>query len=186
MRGWKLVVGVAVAAVALAGCYGPGTYQVTPTVQGGTIGVGLWHTFGGDGCYWARLRGFSGSVGDIIANDFSSGGPRYVETKGTDAGFLTEGCLPWVQSGGQFDHLIGPDAVTGRWNDGDYRVGPEILPGTYQAAAAPGCYWARLSGFSGELSDIIANNIGTGGIVQVMPGDVGFTTTGCGGWTKIG
>ena len=184
MRAWKLIVGTALAAVALAGCLGPGTHAVTPTLMNNTAKPGLWHTFGGSGCYWERLRGLSGGPADIIANGFSLGGPRYVEVKDADAGFLTERCLPWVQADGPFDHVIGADATSGRWNDGDYRVGTDIMAGTYQAAASPDCYWERLSGFGGEPSDVIANDLGTGGMVTIAPTDVGFSTNRCGGWTK--
>jgi hypothetical protein len=182
-RLWKVGAVLAVAGVALAGCFSGGTYPAASSTRNGAIGVGLWHTFGGNGCYWERLRGYSGGVDDIIANNFSNSGPRYVEVKPGDVGFHTSGCLPWVQVGGPFDRTIGADAA-GHWNDGDYRVGTDIPLGTYQASGA-NCYWERLNGFGGESSNIIANSFGPGGIVTIAPGDVGFSTSGCGGWTKI-
>lgn len=64
-----------------------GTYQATGTQAGGA------------GCYWATLSGFDGSVGSIIANDYSSGGASIV-TIGSDAeGFETSGCTNWTKIG---------------------------------------------------------------------------------------
>lgn len=79
-----------------------------------------------------------------------------------------------------------PEGIT----EGLWIVGEEIEPGTYVTdGPAPGlvrsCYWARLSGTSGELGDIIANHIGTGRMtVTVKPGDVAFESRGCQPWTR--
>ena len=42
------------------------------------------------------------------------------------------------------------------------------------------CYWARLSGFTGGLSDIIGNGNSGLEIVSIAKSDAGFTTQGCG------
>jgi hypothetical protein len=62
----------------------PGTYRAT--VQAG--------------CYWERLRGFSGELGDIIANQFiSSGGTRNIDVGGGDVGFQSDGdCGTWTRT----------------------------------------------------------------------------------------
>jgi hypothetical protein len=72
--------------------------------------------------------------------------------------------------------------------DGTYRVGPDIVAGTYRSAASTdACYWERLSGFGGTLAEIIANFYGTGPtIVTISPSDAGFRSERCGGWEKIG
>ncbi len=73
------------------------------------------------------------------------------------------------------------------FSDGTYRVGVDIEAGTYQEVGPPdSCYWARLRGFSGALSDIIANSFAGATIVTIAPTDVGFLSTRCGGWSKIG
>jgi hypothetical protein len=78
-----------------------------------------------------------------------------------------------------------PPAVS--FGDGDFRVGVDIQPGTYQASGGSDCYWARLSGFSGSLDDIIENGIGVPHpIVTIEPSDVGFQSDMCVGWAKIG
>ena len=70
--------------------------------------------------------------------------------------------------------------------DGIWTVGDEIEPGTYKSQG-PGqtCYWARLSGLSGEFGDIITNDLGSAKtIVEISSSDVAFETTGCGEWVK--
>lgn len=72
------------------------------------------------------------------------------------------------------------------FRDGTYRVGVDVQPGTYQASGGGSlCYWARLSGFSGNLDDIIANSTDQT-IVTIEPTDAGFQSNGCGSWSKIG
>ncbi len=68
-----------------------GTYIVDTDVQPGTYRSGE-----NDGCYWARLRGFSGEIDDIIANDFRDSGQSIVTIKRSDAGFTTSGCGTWT------------------------------------------------------------------------------------------
>jgi len=73
--------------------------------------------------------------------------------------------------------------------DGTYRVGIDIVPGTYRSAgrSAEGesdCYWARLNSL--KPSDIIDNNISTGPqVVVIQPGDAAFLTHSCQAWRKI-
>jgi len=77
-------------------------------------------------------------------------------------------------------------AVTVLRGDGTYRVGTQIKPGLYKSTGGSFCYWARLSGFSGNLADIKANDIVSGvTYVQILPGDVGFESDGCGAWTTV-
>lgn len=76
--------------------------------------------------------------------------------------------------------------------DGTFLFGEDIKPGTYRAAgpadsAIPNCYWARLSGTSGELDEIIANGNTAGpATVTISSSDRAFQTTGCETWKKIG
>jgi hypothetical protein len=69
--------------------------------------------------------------------------------------------------------------------DGLWKVGEEVAPGTYRSGGGGSCYWARLSGFSGDLDDIITNGIGRNQTVTISPSDVGFESSGCGTWTRI-
>ncbi|MDH6521816.1 cytoskeletal protein RodZ [Streptomyces sp. SAI-135] len=76
--------------------------------------------------------------------------------------------------------------------DGTYIVGEEVRSGTYRTdgpedAALPNCYWARLSGTSGELNEIIANANTTGPTtVTISASDKAFQTTGCMTWKRTG
>jgi hypothetical protein len=62
--------------------------------------------------------------------------------------------------------------------EGTFRVGAEVEPGTYKAAAQSGCYWARLA--SGDTSDIIDNNNADGPVLlTIEPGDFAIEVAGC-------
>lgn len=68
---------------------------------------------------------------------------------------------------------------------GTFLVGEEIQPGTYRTGGTSGfCYWARLSGLSGEFGDIITNDFSEGpSFVTIAETDVAFETSDCGEWT---
>ena len=176
MKSWKLIGLVAATGIMLAGCLGQGYHLVTPTLKNNTAVVGLWHTFGGNGCYWARLDG----NGTILGAESSTSGPRYAQIKSGDTWFRTTNCVTWVQADGPFDRRVG--ITGGTFGNGDFRVGKDIASGTYVASQSVGCYWARLSGFGGQQSDIIESHVGSGQ-AAIAPGDVGFSSTGCGTWT---
>lgn len=78
--------------------------------------------------------------------------------------------------------------------DGTYEIGAvagQVPAGKYKTTVPPdsfGCYWERLKGLSGQFGDIIANGTSDKGapvIVTIAPTDKGFTTRGCGTWTKV-
>lgn len=75
--------------------------------------------------------------------------------------------------------------------DGTYVVGKDIEPGTYRTEGPQGgiitdCYWARLSGTSGEPDDIIANEVTKGRTtVTIEGGDKAFSTNGCKTWKQV-
>ncbi|OBK19549.1 hypothetical protein A5636_18565 [Mycobacterium asiaticum] len=67
--------------------------------------------------------------------------------------------------------------------DGTFKVGVDIAPGTYRSEGAHDCYWERLRGLSGTLSDTIANGAGSWPqLVQIMPSDLAFKTQHCPTW----
>jgi hypothetical protein len=68
---------------------------------------------------------------------------------------------------------------------GTYIVGKDIQPGKYRSESGAD-YWARLSGFGGEVRDIIANAAFVTGptIVEIRSTDKGFQSQG-GYWEKI-
>jgi hypothetical protein len=68
--------------------------------------------------------------------------------------------------------------------DGTFKVGTDVQAGTYRTrTGAPGCYWERLSGFSGATSDIIANdNTDAPAVVTINKSDAGFSSDSCAPW----
>jgi hypothetical protein len=79
---------------------GPGMWLVGAQVRPGTYSAATL-----PGCYWQRLRDFTGNLGGIIANDFvSGGGNRLVTISGGDAGFSTDAdCGRWTSTGSRSD-----------------------------------------------------------------------------------
>lgn len=69
---------------------------------------------------------------------------------------------------------------------GTKRVGVDIQPGTYRTrGSVSDCYWERLSGFSGDLDDIIANDFSSGyQVVKIKSTDKGFSSSRCGKWSS--
>lgn len=154
---------------------GDGTYRV-----GVNIRPGLYKATGtGSGCYWERLSGFSGKLSQIKANNYGSA-RTYVQIVPGDVGFSSDGCGSWttVPSTGARSSRI--------TTDGTYRVGIDILPGTYYGyGAGKSCYWATLRGFRGTLSDIIDNYYGAARTIVTVPaGTSGFEVSGCGTLTR--
>ena len=81
----------------------------------------------------------------------------------------------------------GNSAVAQSFSDGTHIVGQDISPGTYRTrVGSPGCYYARLAGFSGTLGDVIANtNTDAPAVVTILQTDQGFTSQRCGIWTAV-
>ena len=153
--------------------FGDGTWFV-----GTQISPGTYASSGGDFCYWARLSGFSGTIDDVIAND--AGSARSIVTIAPgDRGFETNGCGIW----GPLLEVLAPVSTIA---DGTWVVPEEVVAGTYASSGGDFCYWARLSGFSGTIDDVIANDAGSArSIVTIAPVDRGFQTNGCGIWRPL-
>ena len=153
----------------------PGTYRVGEDIQPGIYrGEGGFGVF--DSCYWARLKGVSGELSDILANG-NAMGQFYVELFSTDA-YFEVGCniSPLVE-------LPQPDMPYSTIEPGTHLVGRDIAPGTYRGTAGSGildsCYWARLKGVSGELDDILANDNANGQFFVAVEATDRALTTGC-------
>ena len=127
-----------------------------------------------DSCYWERLSGVSGEFSDIIAND-NAIGQFYIEVLFTDKYFKIDcDITPLNASPGPAEPLLDIEP-------GIYLVGRDIAPGTYRGETGTGvldsCYWERLSGVSGEFSDIIANDNAIGPyFVSVKDSDFALST----------
>jgi hypothetical protein len=154
--------------------FGDGTFQVGKDIQPGTYRT----RSGSDGCYYARLKGFSGSFDDIIANN-NTDGPAVITIAASDKGFQSQNCGTWTQN------LSQVTKSKTSFEDGAYIVGTDIEPGTYKNTGDQDCYWARLRDFSGTFDGIIANGNPTGAaIVTIKASDKGFSAARCGTWTK--
>lgn len=78
--------------------FGDGQWQVPSQVKPGKYRTTVPDT--SVGCYWQRLRGFSGEFDDIIANGLGHPGQQVVVTIAkTDAGFDSQRCGTWVKIG---------------------------------------------------------------------------------------
>ena len=159
--------------------FGPGTWLVNEE-----IAPGRYFTNPSRGCYWERLSGVGGSTADILANEFISfdSGQEIVDIARSDYAFKSDAeCGTWRQTpvSAPSSGIIPP----GRW-----LVGRQIPAGNYEINAGSGCYWERLSGFSGNLNDIIANDfIAASGrqIVRISSSDEGFySDADCGTWSR--
>jgi hypothetical protein len=155
--------------------FGDGIHRISKS----DVPAGTYRAAGGDGCYWERLKNFSGGVGGILAND-NAEGPAVVTILPTDKGFNSHSCGSWTSS------LKRITKSKTSFGQGTYIVGLDIAPGTYRTRGGTGCYWARLSGFAGGISGILANDNVTGqAIVTIKAGDRGFVSTNCGTWSRF-
>lgn len=163
----------------------PGSFAGEGTFQVGTqVPPGLYRSTSSDFGYWERLSGAGGTLDEILANDNVTG-QAYVQIAPTDAYFRTTRMQRWVP----VDPSVPGPQATSFAGDGTFMVGVDIAPGTYQTTAVDFGYWARLSGASGTLDEIIANDNAPSGsqvIVTIQPTDRFFRTSRMGTWTKIG
>lgn len=159
-----------------APAFADGTHLVGADIEAGT--------YRSDGqaamCYWERLSDLSGELDGIIANGNSA--PEIVTIDAKDKAFTSNGCGGWVPVKATY-----PDSPASSFQDGTFAVGSHITPGTYRSDAAPDalCYWARLSNFSHAGIDGVITNGNAPTTIAIDPSDAGFTSRGCGTWTKI-
>ena len=128
------------------------------------------------------MSGFDGSIDAIIANNISIS-REIVTISPTDVGFTSESCGTWT-----LDTTALTSSPIANFSDGTYRVGRDIAPGRWKNTdSSQYCYWQRSSGFGGTLDKIIENGFSDQlQIVQIEPGDVGFSSQSCGTWQRIG
>ncbi|MFD5520892.1 hypothetical protein [Streptomyces sp. NPDC127066] len=73
--------------------------------------------------------------------------------------------------------------------NGDFRVGPDIEPGTYRTTGNTdgSCHWERAEDAGHGLDSLIAEGDVTGtAVVTISAKDTHFRTSGCGDWKKTG
>lgn len=158
--------------------FGPGQHLV-----GEDIAPGRYFSDPQEGCFWERQSGLGGTLDDTLANEFVGFDSlqEIVDIPESDVAFEADAeCGTWFDSP---RHGAQTEIQPGVW-----LVGDQVAPGTYRATAGDGCFWERLSGFTGNLEQTIANEFVSGGgqqLVSISPGDVGFSTDDdCGTWTR--
>jgi hypothetical protein len=158
--------------------FGSGQWRV-----GTDIAAGRYFSDPSDGCYWERQRGLSGSLSDVIANEFIgfNAAQWIVDIASSDVAFKTDAeCGTWFNTA---RHGPQTSIVSGIW-----LVGTQVAPGVYRTNAAADCYWERLRDFSGTLDGIIGNDfIPSSGqvLVEIRSSDIGFHADAeCGTWTR--
>lgn len=167
---------------------GAGIWEVGSEIEPGTYVA----TVPGDGvfdnCYAARLAGFSGEFEDIIANENFTGGARgRITIADDDTGVEFSGDCEWEAASDANTVELG-DSV----GDGTWEVGSEVQPGTYVTqpegdGVFDSCYVARLSSFSMEFEDIIANDNVEGGAqgrITIEDSDTGVQFSGGCTWER--
>lgn len=160
---------------------GNGTYQVGTDIQPGT-----YVTSGNKDamCYWERAKDAKGDMDSVLANDNVTGS-SYVTITKSDRIFKTTDCNDW------YAVTAGKAAApkTTMSGDGMYKVGTDILPGTYKSAGSTdgNCYWERSKDALHGVDSITANDNVTGSaVVTIARSDGYFKTSGCADWHKIG
>lgn len=154
-----------------------GTWRIGTEIKPGTYRLREPASF----CYWARLKGFDGTLSEILANANVVDAYSIVTIPATDKGFESDGCGEWSS-----DLSRVTASKTHLDVDGTYIVGTDLAAGTWKSSGGDACYWARLSGFAGSLNQIIANNnvFGKSTLVTIRSTDKGFETSGCGTWAR--
>ena len=130
------------------------------------------------------MRTFGGAQTDTIVDTIVNfdAGQWIVDLLSTDGGFVTDAnCGTWFTTPRRG---LSPTITPGLWI-----VGAQITPGTYRAEnSTQGCYWQRVSNFTGGIDATIASAFVTSSGVQLVTinsTDAGFSTNvECGTWTR--
>jgi hypothetical protein len=146
---------------------------------GSEIKAGFYRT-NTSNCYYSRLKGFSSSIDDIIANGSTGANGGAVEILATDRGFSSR--CTWYRIDPNV--LATPSATKSSIASGMWFVGAEVKPGIYRTTAKS-CYYSLLSGFQGGIDDIIVNGSSgdNGGILEIVASDKAISSR-C-DWTLI-
>ncbi|MFD7876160.1 hypothetical protein ACFV5G_18995 [Streptomyces sp. NPDC059766] len=128
-------------------------------------------------------------IGVVSANagDNGAGGTGNTADKGPSTSAAQQPGSKKKDSGGGKAEASGKKKAAFE-GDGEFRVGPDIKPGTYRTTGnADGmCYWERAKDASGEMDSILANDNVTGtSYVTVKATDKLFKSTGCKDWEAV-
>ena len=156
--------------------FGDGEHIVGTDIEPGTYRSSA-STTASNSCFWQRLSGF-GSMSNAITSRLVND-PTVVTIVDSDAGFFSQNCGTWSPA----DSPV-TVSLTDPFSGGTFIVGTDIAAGPWRHGASGQCFWQRLSGFSGELDEIITEHSDDPEIVEIAESDAGFFSVDCGTWTK--
>lgn len=159
--------------------FGPGQYRLTSDIP-----AGRYYTDPSSGCHFQRVRSFGGTPSENLSDTVINfdAGQWIVDLLTSDAGFVTDAnCGFWVTTPRRG---LSTTITPGMWI-----VGAQITPATYRAEnSVAGCFWQRVSSFTGAIDAVIASAFVTSPGVQLVTianTDAGFSAnTECGTWTR--
>ena len=157
--------------------FGDGEHVVGTDIEPGTYRSSA-STTSSNSCFWQRLSGFGGmsdSITSRLVNDRT-----VVTIVESDAGFFSQNCGTWSPA----DSAI-TASLTDPFGGGTFIVGTDIAAGPWRHDASGQCFWQRLSGFSGDLDEIITEHSDDPQVVEIAESDAGFFSADCGTWTKV-
>jgi hypothetical protein len=160
-----------------AQAFGDGVWLVPGEVPPGTYRNSDSSQF----CSWSRLSGSPGSWN--VIESWLTDEIDIVTISPSDDGFESIDCGTWSS-----DLSPRTSSPTADFAGGSFLVGSEVGAGIWRNSDSSGsCYWERLSGFGGSISEIIDNEFSTSiQTVTIASTDLGFSSERCGTWSKIG
>lgn len=134
-----------------------------------------------------RIGFLEGRIDDL---DIDQQRVQELETSLAEAEAELESIREFAEEAEQAQAQAEAESEATGFGGGTHVVGTDIQPGTYRTdgptGGVPFCYWARLSGLSGELGDIITNGNTEGPTtVQIQESDVAFESQFCRTWQRV-
>ncbi len=156
--------------------FGDGQHVVGTDIEPGTYRSSA-STTTSNSCFWNRLSGF-GEMGNSITARLVNN-QTVVTIVDSDAGFFSQNCGTWSPA----DSAV-TASLTDPFSGGTFIVGTDIAAGPWRHDAPGQCFWQRLSGFSGDLDEIITEQSDDPQVVEIAETDAGFFSEYCGTWTR--
>jgi hypothetical protein len=140
---------------------------------------GTYHTINHlDDCEWYRSAVVGGAA-TVVGQGIGDDGPAVATVLAGDVLFRSVDCGRWSSA------PTGPAVPATQFDQGTFRVGVDVAPGKYSAAAPSGCVWRRLSAFTGTPGAVIAEgHPDDSTTVTISASDQGFYTIHCGTWRR--
>lgn len=147
--------------------FSDGTHLIGIDIEPGTYRARTYS----DDCEWLRLSGFRGFGQDVITRSRMP----VVHIDAADTGFRSRGCGEWR-----------PWTPTS-FEEGDHRVGIDVLPGRYRAiGASEECTWGTgaVPKYEYKKGDEVPLLMLPLTVVDIDPADERFISQGCGSWSE--